>query len=612
MHVVTFYSFKGGVGRSMALVNIAVELVQRGRRVLMVDFDLEAPGLDTFDFPHAEAATPGVADYVTAYLATGEAPGVDDYISKLYETEDGSGRLWLMPSGSPDGYARQFASIDWNDLYERHDGYLMFEDMKAQWTRSIDPDYVLIDSRTGHTDVGGICTRHLPDAVVVLFFPNAQNLRGLTHVVSNIKSEARPPRNKSIDLHYVMSNVPDLDDEDRILETLLSDFKTSLDLPDDPLLVHHYPSLALLNQVIFTRDRRRSRLSREYGDIAAIIMKGNAEDRDGAIEYIRSVTQDHRLPQHLREDQSDEIDSHMTQIENMHRTDGEVLFHLARWHSDDERREALLTKAIEADQHMPTAYLPFAHLRRALVRQRQGDSTEAKRDAMQVLILGAPERMIRTATSLLSKSDVKRLLWRPKKQLLSPGMQIEVASNRLNWSRDDLKVAYDVTRRLVDDEAVTERQRETARAQLIVVCIGCGKFAEAIDMIKEQQANVLEMDIEEAVNYGMALWAQTGTMSREPFTRVVECDVAEPRQMASANYLQCMSVAHWETGQRGRAEDAAREAIGEVRRQLRSDVSCWRYRRATVEEFVDDTTAILRMIGGRGTVPAFMEQNDTE
>ena len=49
MYITTFYSFKGGVGRSMALANAGVELARRGRKVLLVDFDLEAPGLDTFD-----------------------------------------------------------------------------------------------------------------------------------------------------------------------------------------------------------------------------------------------------------------------------------------------------------------------------------------------------------------------------------------------------------------------------------------------------------------------------------------------------------------------------------------------------------------------------------
>lgn len=49
MYTITFYSFKGGVGRTMALVNVAAQLAEMGRKVLVVDFDLEAPGLETFE-----------------------------------------------------------------------------------------------------------------------------------------------------------------------------------------------------------------------------------------------------------------------------------------------------------------------------------------------------------------------------------------------------------------------------------------------------------------------------------------------------------------------------------------------------------------------------------
>jgi len=47
-YLFTFYSFKGGVGRSMALMNVAYTLAGRGRHVLVVDMDLEAPGLSGF------------------------------------------------------------------------------------------------------------------------------------------------------------------------------------------------------------------------------------------------------------------------------------------------------------------------------------------------------------------------------------------------------------------------------------------------------------------------------------------------------------------------------------------------------------------------------------
>src|ERR1700733_3452447 len=46
--ICTFYSYKGGVGRSMALANVAVLLSQWGSRVLVVDWDLEAPGIERY------------------------------------------------------------------------------------------------------------------------------------------------------------------------------------------------------------------------------------------------------------------------------------------------------------------------------------------------------------------------------------------------------------------------------------------------------------------------------------------------------------------------------------------------------------------------------------
>lgn len=46
--IYTFYSYKGGVGRSMALANVAELFYQAGLRVLMVDWDLEAPGLEQY------------------------------------------------------------------------------------------------------------------------------------------------------------------------------------------------------------------------------------------------------------------------------------------------------------------------------------------------------------------------------------------------------------------------------------------------------------------------------------------------------------------------------------------------------------------------------------
>src|SRR5205823_3755864 len=80
VYTITFYSFKGGVGRTFALVNVAAELARRGRRVLLVDFDLEAPGLETFERLRPSEPHPGVVEYVKDYMLTKQPPDVRKYI----------------------------------------------------------------------------------------------------------------------------------------------------------------------------------------------------------------------------------------------------------------------------------------------------------------------------------------------------------------------------------------------------------------------------------------------------------------------------------------------------------------------------------------------------
>ena len=264
MHIATFYSFKGGVGRTQALVNVGVELAQRGRRVLLVDFDLEAPGIDTYPLPKPKEPALGLVDFVSEYAVTGEAPEASRYIYECRNVGKQNGRLWVMPAGlQDDTYARRLSEIDWRMLYAEKSGFLLFEDLKLQWEQSLAPDYVLIDSRTGHSDVSGICTGQLPDSVVVLFFPTDQNLRGLPKVIDDVRSEASGPREKAISLLFVMSNVPDLDDEDQILEGRIQLFSETLRYDRLSAVIHRYDSLALLNQMIFTADRPKSRLARE-------------------------------------------------------------------------------------------------------------------------------------------------------------------------------------------------------------------------------------------------------------------------------------------------------------------------------------------------------------
>jgi len=237
--IFTFYSFKGGVGRSMAAANIAKWFYLQGLRVIMIDWDLEAPGLENFFFPSTPTLTPtpssevpsighhttnkrieitdiysrlGLMDLIDTYRrrfavlpkplsadtrpfmesVTATMPAMDAFLYRVEPRESDDEPLhpglWLLPAGLRGGerfglYAQLVQGFDWEDFYTSYQGLLYFEWMREQLSRLA--DVVIIDSRTGVTEMGGVCTRQLADVVVCFCAPNFQNLGGLASMVAS-------------------------------------------------------------------------------------------------------------------------------------------------------------------------------------------------------------------------------------------------------------------------------------------------------------------------------------------------------------------------------------------------------------------------------------------
>src|SRR3989442_1792151 len=242
----------------MALANIAELLYRRGLDVLMVDFDLEAPGLEQF-FDVREATTQqrdllhsrGVVDLIVSYktlrsLSPSESPvaagadaarpGSNEALSRdarpaadvqrSLEAQDwpsararlapfpvepllnfvkpiysgaGRGSLSLMPAGRRDDneyrhYVERVRSLDWADFYVNWGGQEFF-DWFIEEAKTL-AHVVLIDSRTGITEMGGICTHHLADAVVLFVAPNEQNLDGVKRMIRSLTDEELVPQGR--------------------------------------------------------------------------------------------------------------------------------------------------------------------------------------------------------------------------------------------------------------------------------------------------------------------------------------------------------------------------------------------------------------------------------
>jgi cellulose biosynthesis protein BcsQ len=186
--IVTFYSYKGGVGRSMALANIAVFLARKNLRVLCIDWDLEAPGLDRYfsGFERESATESGGLIGLLEKAASGHAtPDSRPYLQRI--TCGGATAFDFLGSGDDsEDYGRRVADFSWPRFFAEQNGADFIEKLREHWCRLY--DIVLLDSRTGVTDSGGVCTIQLPDLLVFLLAANRQNLDGFERIVGSIET----------------------------------------------------------------------------------------------------------------------------------------------------------------------------------------------------------------------------------------------------------------------------------------------------------------------------------------------------------------------------------------------------------------------------------------
>lgn len=206
--IVTFYSYKGGTGRTMALANVAWILASAGKKVLVADWDLEAPGLDRFFAPFLPispvANLPGVIDMVRAYeehVTTEPVDRSEGWLQRLTSVgphvlpirwsfpEDA--RLDLLTAGRQNDnyYSASLAALNWDTFYDRLGGTdfldALREGLRAEY------DYALIDSRTGLSDIADICTLHLPDVLVDCYTLSDQGIDGAATVAHKVAVQAR-------------------------------------------------------------------------------------------------------------------------------------------------------------------------------------------------------------------------------------------------------------------------------------------------------------------------------------------------------------------------------------------------------------------------------------
>lgn len=245
---VVFYGLKGGVGRSTALAMLAYRLARDGKHVLLIDFDLESPGLSGLLLPQDRVATYGLVDWFVED-AVGQGDDVlRDMVSlsTLADQTQGSIRVAAAMGQGEMAYlsklARAYADIP------SPNGPQTFADRMLRITQRLEeqerPDIVLIDSRAGLHDVAAVAIGSLA-SVALLFATDAeQNWQGYRQLFNHWHQRPEVLRQVRERIVMVQALFPESDQAERasrfvqnawnvFSELIYDDLEPSADAPEE-------------------------------------------------------------------------------------------------------------------------------------------------------------------------------------------------------------------------------------------------------------------------------------------------------------------------------------------------------------------------------------------
>lgn len=200
----TFYSYKGGVGRSTTLASCASFLaVNHKKKIVILDCDFEAPGFTNFYLkdPCSPIYSNGLVEYFMD--DNDEEKTIKNYCWEVSKQYSGDGEIYVFPAGNlEDGESigtlfrtnldHYLNGLTRLDFFSTDTLVNQFEQLIKRINDQMAPDAIFIDSRTGFNDVLGISAFRLSDLVVGFFGNSTQTIPGLHFFLNSLKNENSP------------------------------------------------------------------------------------------------------------------------------------------------------------------------------------------------------------------------------------------------------------------------------------------------------------------------------------------------------------------------------------------------------------------------------------
>jgi MinD-like ATPase involved in chromosome partitioning or flagellar assembly len=277
MKTITFYSYKGGVGRTMALANVAWRLAEKGKRIGIIDLDLEAPGLSLVkDFTPGKKQVGGLSAFLNrtpeeVARSRGDKSHDIESFCCIIESRQFKypGKLFFLPVGEKAGLS----------LAKYLDGEAVPAPLLAVKKEFADLDcqYLLVDSRTGISATSGIAAVMYPDQVVMVLGLNSQNIRGTHDALRTFRKYGQ-----NIFFNFLPSLVPY--GEEKLKEKAFVKIKKMLrdnGIPEDRLFIElslpYHPQLAVEDRPMLLKGAANF-LAERYRQLTETLIAQNEDD----------------------------------------------------------------------------------------------------------------------------------------------------------------------------------------------------------------------------------------------------------------------------------------------------------------------------------------------
>lgn len=187
--IVSFFSFKGGVGRTTALTAAALCLAAAGKKVCVIDLDIEAPGVGAL---MGSPSAWNLVNYLTECQVLGRRP---DWSLLDVPTVDaaltGDGSIRVLPAGDLDGrYLEKISRLDFEGYVRMNSAEHPLSVLLTHIREELNPDFILMDCRSGLHDIGGLSLNGLSHLDVLFAMDTPQNWDGLALLLRLLAPES--------------------------------------------------------------------------------------------------------------------------------------------------------------------------------------------------------------------------------------------------------------------------------------------------------------------------------------------------------------------------------------------------------------------------------------